>query len=133
MANTAFQFLCEEFEGCRLIWVRFPESVTNSTVSVAIAEYLALWDTDLHIVAINDVRRLLAFTPDDVPVIVAILRRNITQPNFLGSVWLTGGNHEHEAALHEMLVAADRDPDVIFAAEEQALDFLRKRIEHRRR
>ena len=55
MGSPDFEFTAEAFHGCRLIRVLFPDAITKRTVSVAVAEYLALWETELPIVALNDI------------------------------------------------------------------------------
>src|SRR5687768_16088025 len=124
MSETEFEFTAEDRDGYRLLRTFLPAVVTTHSLSVVIDRYLALWETDLPILILNDATRLGALDDEVSAVLLAILKRNLLDPKFRGSAWYTGGNPTLDAQLRALHVEAGRDPGSIVATEAEAFDYL---------
>jgi hypothetical protein len=124
MDGTRFEFAAEDHDGYRLIRTFLPAVVTTQSLSVVIDQYLALWETDLPIVILNDATRLGELDVEVSAVLLAILKRNLLDPRFRGSSWFTGGNARLDAQLRDLHVQAGRDPDSIVETEAEALAYI---------
>lgn len=131
MEDSDFVFTAEEFEGCRLIRAVIPRIITMPTLSVAVAWYLSLWETDLPIVVLNDATRLRALPEAVRPVLLALVKRNALQSGFVASVWFTGENDLLQGQLRELFAEGGRGPGSVVTSEEDALEYLRRKIESR--
>lgn len=126
MDESGFEFSAEDGDGYRLIRTILPRVVTTHALSVVIDRYLALWETDLLIVVVNDGTRLLELDGPVSAVLLAIFKRNASEPRFRGSTWFTGGNARLDAQLRDLLVQAGRDPDSIVETEAEALAYVER-------
>jgi hypothetical protein len=131
MEDSEFHFAAEDFEGCRLIRAVVPPAITHQTLSVAVADYLALWETDAPILLLNDATRIARIPDDALPVLLALVKRSAAEPRFLGSTWFTGGNEVVDGQLRALFAEAGRDPRSVFATEDDALAYLRGRAARR--
>ena len=126
MDESGFEFSAEDHDGYRLIRTVLPAVVTTQALSVEIARYLTLWETDLPIVVVNDGTRLLELDAQVGDVLLAIFKRNASEPRFRGSTWFTGGNARLDAQLRDLLVQAGRDPESIVETEAEALAYVER-------
>lgn len=124
MPRTDFLLTCTDTDGHRLVRVGIPGIVDITRLSVAASTYLSMFVDDRPIVVLNDASELLQLQPDVQEVLLAMMRRNVTRPTFVGSAWITRGDEELDGLIRELLVIADRDPDSIFQTEEDALGYL---------
>ncbi len=124
MALTDFDLSFVDANGSRLVRVGIPPVVDISRLSVAASTYLSMFVDDRPMVVLNDATELLELHPDVQEVLVAMMRRNVTRPTFVGSAWITRGEEDLDSLLRELLVVADRDPDSLFRTEEEALAYL---------
>ena len=131
VSDTEFGFQVEGFKGCRVIRTIFPSRVNVQTVSVAVSKYLALFDTDEPIVALNDVTSISILPADGAEIVLALLKRNSSEPRFYGSAWFTGANDAIAEQLRELCGRAGRDPASIVTTEAEAYAYLRTVIHAR--
>lgn len=124
MEIYGFTFSAEDFDGYRMIKAVIPRVVDVSTLSAAISRYLELWDVKTTIVVLNDATRLEVLTEDVRPVLLAVLKRNLIHPGFLGSAWFTGGRSLTAEALRSVVVEAGRDPGSVVETEDDAMAYL---------
>ena len=124
MSRTDFLLSFTDADGFRLIRVGIPEFVDITRLSVAASKYLSMFVDDRPIVVINDATELKDLQQPVQDVLIAMLRRNVTRPTFVGSAWITRGDEPLDGILREIRVIADRDPDSIFRTEEEAMAYL---------
>jgi|CXWL01.1.fsa_nt_gi hypothetical protein len=124
MALTDFAFSFVDADGHRLVRVGIPPIVDISRLSIAASKYLSMFVDDCPMVVLNDASELLEMQADVQEVLIAMMKRNITRPTFVGSAWITRGDEELDGLLREILVVADRDPDSLFRTEAEALAYL---------
>lgn len=129
MPRDEFSITCSDREGYRLIRVDIPTTVEIGRLSVAAATYISMFVDDRAIVVLNDATELVSLDQDVQEVLLAMLRRNVTRPTFVGSAWITRDNPQLDDLLRRLLVIADRDPDSVFATENEAMAYLHGLLE----
>ncbi|MCC6745584.1 MAG: hypothetical protein IT175_17110 [Acidobacteria bacterium] len=132
MARTDFSLGFKDIDDYRLVRVEMPAVVDIHRLSVVTSKYLSLFVDDRPIVVLNDAVDLLELQPDVQEVLLAMMKRNVARPLFVGSAWITRGDEEIDGIIRELLVIADRDPDVIFRTESDALGCLDSMLEQYR-
>lgn len=127
-----FIFRVDRLDGVRLIRGLFPSQIRTSSIPETFAGYLSLWDDEEETVALADISRLIAFTPEVRQALAVLMKRLTIHPGFIASAWVTGTNHALVPELTALLIEAGRDPQSIFFRDDQALEHLRKSIAHYR-
>jgi hypothetical protein len=123
-----FRLWVSEIDGIRTIETRYPARIDVTKLSTVIAAYYDLWDDESPTINLSHIEQLEALNAQVRAVLKSVVLRTIGQDSFVGSAWVCGTNADVGREVVTILREAGRGGASVFAARDEAIDYLQNCI-----